>query len=64
MKTELTMQTFVKYADCFQDTLYQDAAYVYNYSANKFLHYNYWNLTPSQLCTKVVNLVVCGSALL
>ena len=55
---------FCKYVGCFQDTVYQDAAYVYNHSANTFLHSNCWNLTPRQLCTEVPNLVLCGTALL
>jgi hypothetical protein len=38
--------------------------HMYIYIANKFLHSNYWNLTPRQLCTKVTNLVIYDTALL
>jgi len=47
----------------FQDALYQDPAYFYNYSTKKYLHLNSLTLMSCQLCTKVANLVLCNISL-
>lgn len=52
------------YIGCFQDTVFQDPPHLYNYySTMKCLHSKYLNLTPRQMCTKVTNLVLRGTAL-
>jgi len=58
------MLTFVTYGGCFQDTVFQDPPHSYHHNSTmKCLHFNYLNLTPRQLCTKVANLVLRGIAL-
>ena len=55
--------TFAKYVGCFQDTVYQNSAHLYNCSTKKCLHSNFSRLffTMSTVY-KVANLVLCGIA--
>jgi hypothetical protein len=42
--------TFVKYVGWFQDSVYQDAVHLHNYSTKNYVHFNHLSLTHHVSC--------------
>jgi hypothetical protein len=59
-----TVLSFVKYAGCLRNTVYQDPLHLYNYATKKCVYFNCLKFYDFLLCATDAILFLCGVVLI